>query len=152
MFKLYIEKNISSKDLLKKVFNEYEIKADIIYNEYGKPYLKDNQLYFNISHCDDYTVLAISNSEVGVDIEKITMKKRIIDRICTDEEKRIIKTPEDFTIIWVKKESYVKYLSIGLTYGLKNVDTLKPYNFIIKKIDNYYISVYLGEMIDVSEV
>ena len=100
MFKLYIEKNISSKELLKKVFNEYEIKADIIYNE----------------------------------------------------EKRIIKTPEDFTIIWVKKESYVKYLSIGLTYGLKNVDTLKPYNFIIKKIDNYYISVYLGEMIDVSEV
>lgn len=145
MFKLYIEKNISSKELLKKVLNEYEIKDDIIYNEYGKPYLKGNKLYFNISNCDNYTVLAISSNEIGIDIQKITMKKRIIDRICTDEEKQMIKTPEDFTIIWVKKESYVKYLGTGITYGLKNVDTLKLHNFIIKKMDNYYISICLGD-------
>ena len=145
MYKLYIEKNISSDDLLKKVLDEHKIKDDIIYNDYGKPYLKGNKLYFNISNCDNYTVLVISSSEVGVDIEKITFKERVIDKICTDKEKKMIKTPEDFTIMWVKKESYVKYLGVGLAYGLKNVDTLKIKKFILKKVDNYYISIYLDE-------
>lgn len=149
MYRLYIEKNISSNDLLKKVLLENKITDDIIYNKYGKPYLKNTNVYFNISNCDEYTVIAVSSKEVGVDIEKITFKKRVIDKMCTAEEKKLIKTPEDFTIMWVKKESYIKYLGIGLEYGLKNVDTIKLKNFIIKKIDNYYISLYLGNKVEV---
>lgn len=142
MYKLYIEKNISSKELLKKVLDEYGIKDEIVYNAYGKPYLKNNELYFNISNSHEYTVLVISSKEVGVDIEKITMKERVIDKVCNDNEKKLIKTEEDFTLMWVKKESYVKYLGIGLAYGLKNVDTLKLKNFIIKKFKDYYIAIY----------
>ncbi len=145
MYKLYIEKNISSRDLLNKVLKEYQITDEIIYNKYGKPYLKNNEYYFNISHSGIYTVLVIASSEVGVDIQKITMKEKVIDRICTEEEKKMINTPDDFTIMWVKKESYVKYLGIGLEYGLENVDTLKNNNFIIKKIDDYYLSIYIKE-------
>ena len=145
MYKLYLEKSISSKDLLDKVLKENNIQDEIIYNDYGKPYLKNNEIYFNISSSYEYTALVISDKEVGVDIEKINYKKRIINRICTEEEAKTIKTKDDFTIIWVKKESYVKYLGVGISYGLKNVNTLKLNNFIIKKIDDYYLSIYLGE-------
>ncbi len=141
MYKLYIAKNISSHDLLNKVLLELNIKDEIIYNAYKKPYLKNNKIYFNISHCDNYTVLVIAKKEVGIDIERITMRKNVLDRVCTKNERKLIKTAEDFTKMWVKKESYVKYLGVGCVYGLKNVDTLK-HNFIIKKFKNYYIAIY----------
>ncbi len=142
MYKLYIEKNTSSKELLKKVLDEYKIKKEIIYNSYGKPYLKNNELYFNISHSYEYTVLVISNKEVGVDIEKITMRSKVMEKVFDEDEKKLIKSDEDFTKIWVKKESYVKYLGLGLAYGLENVHTLSLNNFIVKKIDDYYIAIY----------
>ena len=142
MFKLYIEKNTSSQDLLKKVLEENNIKDEIVYNAYGKPYLKNNEVYFNISHSHDLTVLVISDSEVGIDVEKITMRKKVIAKVCNEEEQKLIKTAGDFTIMWVKKESYVKYLGIGIAYGLNNVDTLKIKNFIIKKFEDYYIAIY----------
>ena len=142
MYKLYIEKNIQSHDLLKKVLSHYGITDEIVYNDYGKPYLKNKEIYFNISHSFAYTVLVIADSNVGVDIEKITMRENVIDKMCTKEEKKLIKTKEDFTKMSVKKESYLKYLGIGMSYGLKNADTLKLHGFIIKKIDDYYISIY----------
>ena len=144
MYKLYIKKNTNSNDLLNDVLKEHNINSKIVYNEHGKPYLENNELFFNISHSGIYTILGISDKEIGVDIEKIKeVKDNLINKICSEKEKRLIKTPEDFTLIWVKKESYVKYLGIGLSYGLENVDTTKINNFIIKKLDNYYISVYI---------
>ena len=144
MYKLYIEKNISSKELLNRVLKELNINDEIIYNEYGKPYLKNNEIYFNISHSKEYTILGISSSEIGVDIEEIKpIRENVVNKVCTDDEKKLIKNDEDFTLIWVKKESYVKWNGMGIGYGLKNVDTTKITNFIIKRLDNFYISVYI---------
>lgn len=141
MYKLYVKENTSSKDLLEYVLRGNNVNNSIIYNKYGKPYLKGNELYFNISNKDNITVCIVSDKEVGIDIERIIYKERVINRICTEEEKRIIKTPEDFTKIWVKKESYVKYLGIGLEYGLKNINTIALNNFKLLKIKDYYISI-----------
>lgn len=146
MIKLYIEEGVSSRNLLKKVLKENDIDEEIIYNEYGKPYLKNNEIYFNISHKDNYTVLVTSKKEIGIDIEKITFKKRVLNKIANDEEKKLIKNAEDFTKLWVKKESYVKYLGMGLSYGLKNVDTLKLKKYKIKKYQDYYIAIYGDEV------
>lgn len=141
MYKLYIGKNKNSKEMLQKVLKKYHHSDDIFYNEYGKPFLKDNKMYFNISHCQEYTVIVVADKEVGVDIQKITYRKKIINRIFTPEEKNYLKTAKDFTKMWVKKESYVKYLGKGLSYGLKNVNTLKLNNIRIKKYKNYYIAI-----------
>ncbi len=73
------------------------------------------------------------------------MNEKVAKKICTESEIKQITTKDDFTKIWVMKESYVKYLGIGLSYGLKNVDTTKIKNFDIKKIEDYYICVYNGE-------
>ena len=142
MYKLYIEKNIVSDDFFAKTCNMLGISDKVFYNEYGKPYFENNDLFFNISHSGDYTVLVISDKEIGVDIEKISYKPNIIDRICTDNEKKTIHNADDFTKVWVKKASYVKWLGQGLSYGLNNVDTTRITNFDIKKIEDYYVCVY----------
>ena len=141
MYRLFIEKNISSEDLLKKILKKYHIEYDIFYNENRKPYIKNNPIYFNISHSGEYIVLVVSDKEIGVDIQEVTIKDKVVDRICTENEKKYPITPEYFTKLWVKKESYVKKLGIGLSYGLQNVDTTLVDTFDIYKIDNYYISV-----------
>ena len=146
MIKLYISENISSHDLLKKVLMENNLHDEVRYNANGKPYLKNNSVYFNISDKDNYTALVLSNQKVGIDMERITFRKRVISKICNEEEKKLIKNAQDFTIMWVKKESYVKYLGTGLSYGLKNVNTLELKNYLIKKFRNYYIAIYGDEL------
>ena len=141
MYRLFIEKNISSEDLLKKILKKYHIEYDIFYNENRKPYIKNNPIYFNISHSGEYIVIVVSDKEIGVDIQEVTLKDNVVDRVCTESEKKQPITPEYFTKLWVKKESYVKKLGIGLNFGLQNVDTTIIDTFDIYKVDNYYISV-----------
>jgi 4'-phosphopantetheinyl transferase len=45
------------------------IKGDIYNNEYGKP-LNDN-ISFNISHSNEYVIIGISKTNIGIDIEYI---------------------------------------------------------------------------------
>ncbi len=145
MYKLYIKKNISTSKLLHSILKEYNLKEEIIYNSYGKPYLKNNELYFNLSNSGKYTICAISTHEIGVDIQKISYKKKVIKHVCNEVEAKLIHNANDFTQMWVKKESYVKYLGMGLSYGLKNVDTLKLKDIDILKFANYYIAVCYGK-------
>ncbi len=141
MYKLFISKKLSTKELLKNVLNKYNIKDEILYNVYGKPYFKNTNLFFSLSDSKEYSVCVISDSNIGVDIEHITYKPNLLKKICTEEELKLINNANDFTKIWVKKESYVKYLGIGLSYGLKNVDTLILNNIKVKKYKDYYIGI-----------
>ncbi len=129
MYKIYIKKNTTSKELLAASLLDFAgIKnPNIIYNEYGKPSLKSNECFFNISNTKDTSVCVVSNKEIGVDIESITYKEKVMKKVCNNQELDIIKNSKnkeyEFTKIWVMKESYVKMLGIGLSYGLENVDT-----------------------------
>ena len=131
MYKLYIEKNISSHDLLKKILKEeYNIDSfTIIKNEFGKPYLKDNQLYFSISHDIDTCAIAISSSEIGIDLEYLNYNEKVINKYFYDAEKEIMAKSNnlkyDFTKIWVKKDASLKMKGTGLNFGKENVDTTK---------------------------
>ena len=152
MYKLYLEENISSKDLLTKVLEKEKVtNTDIVFNEHGKPYLKDNRLYFNISHDRNMTVLVTSDKEIGVDLEYLTYKPSVVNKYFTPIEQEIIKNSMnkeyDFTKIWVMKESYAKMLGIGILYGLEKVDTIK----LIKKFEiidkkEYLISICRNEV------
>lgn len=146
MYKLYIEKNISSHDLLKKILKEeYNIDSfTIIKNEFGKPYLKDNQLYFSISHDIDTCAIAISSSEIGIDLEYLNYNEKVINKYFYDAEKEIMAKSNnlkyDFTKIWVKKEAYLKMKGTGLNFGKENVDTTKI-NAKIIDYNDYLIAV-----------
>ena len=107
---------------------------DIVYNENGKPYLKDNSIYFNISHSSGYVVCVVSNNKIGVDIQKI---KKIAKSslVFTDEELK--DSNIDLVKLWTKKESIIKALGLNMQY-MKKIDISK-YNIKTRTIDNDYI-------------
>lgn len=131
MYKLFTKENTTSKDLLKDVLkNELNItNYELTFNKYNKPYLKNRNLYFNISHDKNTTVLVTSDKEIGVDIEYYTYKESVMKKYYNEfEQQEIINSNNkeyEFTRIWVMKEAFVKMKGQGISYGLQNVDTTR---------------------------
>jgi phosphopantetheinyl transferase len=68
------KKNVQStgdfffESILKKYRYNFT-QADIKKNEHGKPYLPDENISFNMSHCDDQIVMLVCDQEFcGIDI------------------------------------------------------------------------------------
>ena len=105
-------------------------------NEHGKPYLSDYPgLFLSVSHSGDYAVCAASDTEVGIDIQKIRSANfRIAKRYFTKEECNYIgDNTLNFFDLWSRKESYVKAVGTGLTIPLNSFSSLhdgKDYKFI----------------------
>lgn len=108
-------------------------------NEYGKPYVVGEDIYFNLSHSGKFAVLAISDSNVGIDIEcktKDCMKlaKRFF---CKEECEKLAASKNDeelrnaFLEYWTIKEAYVKCAGMGLTLPLNS--------FCIKKHERKWL-------------
>jgi 4'-phosphopantetheinyl transferase len=100
--------------------------------ENGKPYLKDSDMYFNISHSGNYVVLALSKSEVGVDIEKITPYCDAVALHCFTppeiEWMRKEGSDEAFYWLWTAKESIMKASGCGFS--------LPPESFCVVPVDS----------------
>jgi len=98
---------------------------DYYINEYGKPYLKDNNIFFNISHSFDYVITAISNNEIGIDIEKVRETPiKTINQFATEKEKEYILSSNKniekrIFKIFTLKEAYFKMLGTNLNNILK---------------------------------
>lgn len=131
MYKLFTKENTTSKDLLKDVLkNELNItNYELTFNKYNKPYLKNRNIYFNISHDKNTTVLVTCDKEIGVDIEYYTYKESVMKKYYNEfEQQEIINSNNkeyEFTRIWVMKEAFVKMKGQGISYGLQNVDTTR---------------------------
>ena len=98
-----------------------------IYGRNGKPYLRDYPFYFNLSHSGEYVFCAISDHEVGVDIQKLgpVDEERIAGRFFTEEECQILADCSDFIErrklfyrMWVRKEAYGKLTGEGIAATL----------------------------------
>lgn len=104
------------------------VEPDIIYNEYGKPFMNNRKAFsYNLSHSGNWVAIAYGNSEVGIDIEKIQIViEDIVNNFFTEEEKRFIhmvageERKKRFIQIWTLKESYIKYLGTGLSSRLNS--------------------------------
>ena len=96
-------------------------------NEHGKPFLKDYpEVHFNLSHCKNGILVAVSNEPVGVDIESYhEANDSLIRYTMNDEERRIITESDDpvraFTEYWTKKEAVFKLRGTGITKGLHDL-------------------------------
>lgn len=111
-------------------------ESPFLCSEHGKPYLPQQPVYFNISHSGDYVVIAISETNIGVDIEKLRHNKmRVARRFFSDTEINLIQSSkipdQDFTRLWSLKEAYLKYRGSGLTEALNT--------FTVKKSDQPHI-------------
>lgn len=138
------------KELLSKENMDYN-ETKFTHNEYGKPFMNNN-IYFNISHSDQYIIVAISNKEIGIDIERIKKTQiNVIDQFASDKEKEyILKSPnnieERLFQIYTLKESYLKMKGTNLN-DISNVE------FIINN-DNITCSdnnVNIGLIKDISD-
>ncbi len=93
------------------------------YTEQGKPYTQNLPVHFSISHSGDIAVCAVSDNEIGIDIEKIrNVNPRTAERFANDKEKEYINTSENgFFEIWTLKEAYFKCIGTGLGSDIKKV-------------------------------
>jgi len=109
---------------LYKGLPEFGYRAD------GKPFLSNYPgIYFNLSHCQDVVVCALSGSEVGVDVEKVMdYDDELVRATCNDDEYRWVTVSPDprirakrFTELWTQKESVVKWRGTGLNCDQKEI-------------------------------
>ena len=112
----------------------------------GKPYLPGRGVFFNLSHSGSYAVCAVSDREIGVDIEHPRrMRDSLIRYISVPEEiealRSFVKESEALQFIaeerealqsfaekdavplrlWTIKESVMKYYGLGMTLSPKHI-------------------------------
>jgi 4'-phosphopantetheinyl transferase len=88
----------------------------------GKP--SYSNFHFNISHSGNYVTSIFSDRIIGIDIECIRSIQSYTDftSVFTKSELDFIlktpeKSPQNFFLLWTLKESYVKSLGLGFSYG-----------------------------------
>ena len=96
------------------------------YHEYGKPYAPGFPC-FNLSHSGSWCVLAVSETEIGIDIEEIRGEHLQITRaVLTPEETDWMRQDPliRFHRLWTWKESVMKATGLGLNLDPKEIDVL----------------------------
>ena len=104
-----------------------EIKRPVIWetDENGKLYIPDSNIYVNLSHSGKYAVCAVSDKPIGIDIQlcdKADME--IAKRFFAPDEVEYLENGGDFFEIWVKKESFIKAVGMGLGMSLKSFSVM----------------------------
>ena len=146
--------------LLKKLLvNENITNPTFKTERYGKAYISNfENIYFNLSHSGKMVLCAISDMEVGVDIEyndpeiDLDIAKHYF---YNSEYENIMnsKHPTDeFFKYWVLKESYMKYTGLGMNLNLNSFEIIigdeiklkndnKNLKFNLFNISNYKIGI-----------
>ncbi|MGN0823851.1 MAG: 4'-phosphopantetheinyl transferase family protein [Candidatus Coproplasma sp.] len=100
----------------------------LCYNQNGKPYLRDGKVYFNLSHSGSVAVCAVSDREVGVDVQAFRpVKDELLKKVCTQAEYSFVTADggeilQRFCRVWALKESVMKCLGKGLSLSPKKIE------------------------------
>lgn len=119
----YAKSEVAVKKIL---YDFYGLEnPEILRTENGKPYLKtDTPLFFSISHTDTMLFIAVSDTEIGIDSERLSRKTDyapILSKF-SERERKNVRSREDFLRLWTAKESVVKYLDKRLLTALKSIE------------------------------
>jgi 4'-phosphopantetheinyl transferase len=126
---------IISHSVMRNILGRYlNQPPSLIEFEYGfnkKPFITNKAgMYFNLSHSGDWALLAVSNSEIGVDTELINNNfeyKDIMDGYFNEAEINFInegKSAERFFLLWTRKEAQIKATGKGLDDDIKLIPGL----------------------------
>ncbi len=144
------------KKHISKILNISPESIKISIDDNGKPFIKDCDIHFNISHCENMVICAFGSESIGVDIEKIkpttlSVLKRfyssseqeyVFGFVPKDEDLKLCENTEileRFYRIFTLKEAICKKSGIGIK-GLKKADAL-PYLDHSFKENEYIISI-----------
>ena len=97
-------------------------------NANGKPYSQDDEGFcFSISHSKGHVAVAVCESDIGIDIEKLRVADvRLPNRIFSAAELLFLNGSRNktkaFLEVWTRKESIVKFTGSGLS-GISKADS-----------------------------
>ena len=125
---------ITARGATRLILGKYlNVSPEAIEFEIGnnkKPFVKNAQLFYNVSHSGDRIVLAVSKSAVGIDTEQINRDfdfNDIIAEYFSPEEARLISETDShsrFFRLWTRKEALTKATGKGLDEDLKFIPAL----------------------------
>lgn len=101
-------------------------------NVHGKEYLQGRpEVQFNLSHAGSYAAAVFGKKELGIDIErKDRGNLRLASRFFAKKEQGYLqeisgekRKKEEAVRLWTRKESFVKAIGAGLSFGIQNVET-----------------------------
>lgn len=100
----------------------------------GKPYVQGQEgFFFNLSHSGRWVVLAYGDGPVGIDVQNVEGDLARAEKVCrlfSPEEADFVlgaqgqERSERFYEVWTAKESYLKYLGVGLRKSLDSFSVL----------------------------
>ncbi len=95
---------------------------DLYYDEFGKPHLKDGK-HISISHSFDFSVIVLSDRNIGIDLElrrdlvKIIARKFAAEKFVYESEHNSDDFIRKLTVIWGVKEAVFKVRNeIGISF------------------------------------
>ena len=130
-----------SRRILSKFENRQIEESDFFKEENGRPFFKDSDADFNISHSAEAVAVSYINKKgyrVGCDIEQVRPRSRTAkiaeDKFSQSENDYLFSggcfNEVNFFKIWTLKECYIKLK------GLSIFDMIKVPSFIMSKIDS----------------
>ncbi|MBX9807766.1 MAG: 4'-phosphopantetheinyl transferase superfamily protein [Flavobacteriaceae bacterium] len=107
-----------------------------------KPYLAAHPwLNFNISHSEDFAVIAISKNKVGIDIEYIAKDfefTNLLPDVFEENEilaiQNAVNKEHAFYTSWTRKEAFVKALGKGIDEDFKSIPSLDGQHSLDSKL------------------
>lgn len=135
------------REAVKREFGE-EIQ-EFEYNQFGKPFLKGNSLHFSLSHCKSAVACAVSESEIGIDLETVReFDEKLSARVLTGTELKLMESAKDpkelFFKFWTQKEAAAKFEGVGLGLVLQKLE-LSNYLLHSEKREDFVLSVCYGK-------
>ena len=121
--------------LLSQMLAERGLDADslpVTENEFGKPAFDSARgVHFSLSHAGDRVMAAVSDAEVGCDVERIVpIDDGMMKTALCDSERASLSAlsgaarDREFIRLWVRKESYAKAVGLGLDIDLSAFSAL----------------------------
>jgi 4'-phosphopantetheinyl transferase len=103
-------------------------------------------IYFNLSHCKEAAICAISNLPVGVDIESIReYKENLVNYTMNEAEIAEIQQAENpasrFIRLWTMKEATMKLIGTGIINDMKTVIDTTKYKYTTVDKQRYIYTI-----------
>ena len=131
---------------LAEIYGIYKI-VEFAYLYMGKPILRDfPQIHFSLSHTKGVAACAVSDFEVGVDVQVIRpVTDKVAKRVLSDAEYaefKIAQNPDEFFCeIWAIKESCMKKSGQGMAAAFKKLPVNDIADIKVFREKDYFCSV-----------
>lgn len=117
---------------------------EFVYNEFGKPSLPNLPIYFSLSHCKDAVACAVSDHNIGIDVESIVpYNPDMARRVCTADELKMLDQSSnkdvEFIKLWTVKEAISKYEGMGLSLPFAEIDAMNYLLYSKVSVNSRYV-------------